>query len=126
MKIRTDINTEIILKKRGLGSSARARLHLANTVARLSDPFVPMQQGALKNTRQILGGGKAILYNTPHAHYQHEGKVMAGRAPKHYTGAAINYHGAPQRGKEWVKRMMANRGNDVADDLARYVGGKRK
>lgn len=126
MKIRTNINTAIILKKRGLGSSTKACLYLANAVARLSEPFVPMQQGTLKNSRQILGGGKAILYNTPYAHYQHKGVVMAGRAPKHYTGAAISYHGAPQRGKEWVKRMMANHGKEVEADLARFVGGKRK
>lgn len=115
-----------ILETRGLGGSSAARRHLATTVARLSDKYVPMQQGALKNTVQIDAEGKAILYNQPYAHYQYEGQVMGGRVPKHYTGAAITYHGAPMRGPRWDKRMMADRGNEVIDDLAKFVGGKRK
>ncbi len=126
MKIISHIETAAILNSRGLGGSTRARVHLANTVARLSDPYVPMQQGVLKNNRQIMEDGKGIRYNQPYAHYQYYGQVMAGRAPKHYTGKAIHYHGGPMRGANWDKRMMADRGNEVVDDLARFLGGKRK
>lgn len=126
VKIHPHIEPGPILDTRGLGGSTAARKHLANTVARLSDPYVPMQQGILKNTRQIDVDGKAILYNQPYAHYQYYGEVMGGRAPKQYTGAKNDYHGKPMRGKEWDKRMLADRGDEVVDDLAKFVGGKRK
>lgn len=121
-----NISPAVILKSRGLGSSTAACKHLANTVRRFSDPYVPMQQGELKNAAQIINDGRGILYNQPHAHYQYVGEVMEGRAPKHYTGRDIKYHGAPMRGKQWDKRMMADRGEEVVEDLAKFVGGKRK
>lgn len=126
VEIHPDIKTGAILEGRGLGSSSAARKHLAATVARLSDSYVPMAQGTLKNTRQIDVDGKAVLYQQPYAHYQYYGEVMAGRAPKQYTGKAIDYHGGPMRGPEWDKRMMADRHDEVVDDLAKFVGGHRK
>lgn len=126
MKVKTDIRPVVILRARGLGDSARARVFLANEVARLSDPYVPMQQGILKNTKQIAGNGRMITYLGPYAHYQYVGEVMAGRAPKHYTGKPLKYHGAPMRGPEWDKRMMADRRDDLVQSVANYVGGKPK
>ena len=49
----TKMNYSKILKQRGLGSDNKARLFLASEVARLSDPYVPMRDGNLKNTRII-------------------------------------------------------------------------
>lgn len=129
VKIQPHIEVGAILKSRGLGNSDAARRYLATKVARLSRPYVPMSAGAgahMKDQAQILEGGKGILYNTPYAHYQYYGEVMAGRAPKQYTGRPIDYHGAPLRGKQWDKRMMADQGDEVIDSLAKYVGGKRK
>ncbi|WP_050698980.1 minor capsid protein [Anaeromassilibacillus senegalensis] len=117
-KIYPRIETGAILRSRGLGASTSARRHLAVTVARLSDKYVPMQSSTLKNTRQIDSEGRAILYNQPYANTQYEGKSR--------SGAPLNYHGAPMRGPHWDKRMMADRGDEVIDDLAKFVGGKRK
>ena len=128
--MRIDINAHIqpaaILQSRGLGDSTAACRFLANDIARLCDPYVPMQQGTLKNSKQIESDGSSIQYNTPYAHYQYYGEVMAGRAPKHYTGKPIDYHGGPMRGPRWNQRMMADRGNEVIDNLAKFLGGKRK
>lgn len=126
MKVKTDIRPAAILRARGLGDSDRARVFLANEVARLSDPYVPMQQGILKNTKQIAGSGRTITYLGPYAHYQYVGEVMAGRAPKHYTGKPLTYHGSPMRGPEWDKRMMADRKDDLTQSVANHVGGKPK
>lgn len=129
MNFKVDVNSAAILSSRGLGSSTTTRKHLASTVARLCDPYVPMSAGSgahMKNLKQVAEDGSQILYPGPYAHYQHKGEVMAGRAPKHYTGRDIDYHGGPMRGKEWDKRMMADRGDEVIDDLAEFVGGKRK
>lgn len=126
MKVKTNIQPAAILRARGLGDSDRARVYLANEVARFSDPYVPMQQGTLKNNRQIAGDGRTITYSQPYAHYQYTGEVMAGRAPKHYTGKSLQYHGAPMRGANWDKRMMADRKDDLTQSVAQYVGGKPK
>lgn len=131
MSVKINVNPLAILNSRGLGDSTRARKYLASTVRRLCDPYVPMSDGAgahMKNLAEIneSGGAVELRYPGPYAHYQYRGEVMAGRAPKHYTGRDIRYTDAPMRGKEWDKRMMADRGDEVVDDLADFVGGKRK
>lgn len=126
MHIKTRIEPATILRARGLGSSPAARVRLCATVARLCDPYVPMRQGTLKNTRAIDPEGRRITYGQPYAHYQYKGRVMGGRAPKGYTGTSINYHGAPMRGPLWDRRMMADRKRDVEAELAQFVGGKPK
>jgi len=126
--ITSKINAKKILKSRGLGESNLAVLKLASVVRTYSDEYVPKQQGTLKNTARIVDTGinVYIVYNQPYAHYQYYGEAMAGPAPKHYTGEPLTYHEAPIRGKEWDKRMMADRGRDVTKALAVYVGGKLK
>ncbi|HIY38450.1 MAG TPA: minor capsid protein [Candidatus Agathobaculum merdigallinarum] len=126
MRVKTNISPAAILRSRGLGDSDRARVFLANEVARLSDPYVPMRQGTLKNTREIAGDGRTVTYPQPYAHYQYTGEVMAGRAPKHYTGKALTYHGAPMRGPNWNKRMLADRKGDLTQSVARFTGGRPK
>lgn len=115
---RTNINYAKILKKRGLGSDNKARLFLASEVARLSDPYVPMREGILKNTRIIASDGRNIKYPQCYAKKQYEGVSKSGRP--------FRYNGAPMRGREWDKRMMADRGQDVVRGLAKFVGGKPK
>lgn len=133
MSVKINVNPPAILNSRGLGDSTKARKYLASTVARLCDPYVPMSGGSgahMKNLRKIVkaenSDAVALIYEGPYAHYQYKGEVMAGRAPKHYTGRAIDYTDDPMRGKEWDKRMMADRGDEVVDALANFVGGKRK
>lgn len=128
VKVTSHIDPKKILEERGLGGDKRAVKFLASEVKRHCDKYVPMQQGTLKNTAQIVetSEGIGIYYGQPYAHYQYYGEVMAGRAPKHYTGNPIDYHGGPVRGKEWDKRMMADEGGQVRDAFAKYVGGKAK
>ena len=114
----TKINYSKILKQRGLGSDNKARLFLASEVARLSDPYVPKRDGYLKNTRIIASDGRNIKYPQCYAKKQYEGVSKSGRP--------FRYNGAPMRGREWDKRMMADRGQDVVRGLAKFVGGKPK
>lgn len=127
-KVNVNVSAAAILERRGLGKSTKAKKYLAATVKRLCDPYVPKRSGMLKNRAEVTesGGQVALEYEEPYAHYQYHGEVMAGRAPKHYTGRAIDYADGPMRGKEWGKRMMADRGDEVVDALAGYVGGERK
>ena len=119
--IKVDLPKAEILKKLGLGGSDKVRKYLASQVKRLCDPYVPMQQGDLKNRATIAGDGSFIVYTQPYAHYQYYGEVMAGRAPKQYTGKKINYHGAPMRGKEWDKRMLADKSKDLERSVEAYI-----
>jgi hypothetical protein len=122
MKIKVDINTAQIMKKRGLGGDHRAQKYLASEVKRLCDPYVPMQQGTLKNTAVVASDGSSVTYVQPYAHYQYYGEAMAGRAPKQYTGKPLDYHGAPMRGPNWDKRMMADKSGELVNNLKNYIG----
>ena len=121
VSVKVDINTRKILESRGLGATNKARKYLASEIVRLSDPYVPFQQGMLKNQRQIASDGSQIVYTAPYAHYQYYGEVMAGRAPKHYTGRALKYNGAPMRGAFWTERMLIDKGREVKKNVERYI-----
>lgn len=122
MDIQVNIDAERILKKYGLGQSKEAQKALAEDVERLCQPYVPMSAGSgahMVNAARVTD--ESIIYPGPYAHYQYVGEVMAGRAPKHYTGQPIDYHGAPMRGKQWDKRMMADKGKEVEKNFENYL-----
>lgn len=121
VSVQVDVNTKKILDRRGLGGDYRAQKFLASEVARFCDPYVPMQQGFLKNQYQISSTGDSLTYVAPYAHYQYYGQVMAGRAPKHYTGDKLTYNGAPMRGAQWEKRMLADKSQDLTNSLEAYI-----
>lgn len=126
IEITTNIDNETILRTRGMGSSKKLQIFLANKVVSYCDPYVPMQQGTLKNSAKISRNGDTIIYPGPYAHYQYVGKVMAGRAPKHYTGADLNYNDAPLRGPQWDRRMLADRKDDIVQDVETFIRRKGK
>lgn len=121
VKVSVDINTAEIMRLRGLGGDHRAQQHLASEVKRLSDPYVPKQSGHLKNSAVVAPDGSALTYQGPYAHYQYKGDVMAGRAPKQYTGDKLQHSGAPMRGPQWVNRMMADKKTELENNLAAYL-----
>ena len=123
MKITVNIDSKKILAERGLGSSDKVRKYLASEVARLSDPYVPFQNGPLKNQRAIASDGSQLVYTQPYAHYQYYGKVMAGRAPKKYTGDDLTYNGAPMRGARWTERMLADKRGEIEKNVEKFIGG---
>lgn len=120
-KVVVDLPKAEILKRLGLGGTNKVQKYIASQVKRLCDPYVPMQQGHLKNTATIAGDGSFIVYSQPYAHYQYYGEVMAGRAPKHYTGEKLTYHGAPTRGPQWEKRMLADKSKDLEKSVEAYI-----
>lgn len=128
MKVNVKVNIDCnkILQSRGLGKDGTAAKYLANLVARYSDKRVPFQDGYLKNHHPItVQNGAAVLeYTQPYAHYQYHGQVMAGRAPKHYTGKALTYNQAPTRGSKWDVRTMQADGTRIVADFAKFVGGE--
>lgn len=136
MKVKVNVDTADILRRRGLGDSNKARIMLASEVARKCGPYVPKQSGALKNSSQIADNGRKLIYPGPYAHYQYEGVLMVSENTgstyarkgerKRSTGKPLTYHGAAMRGKQWDKRMMADRKDDLTQWYARLIGGKAK
>ncbi|MDD4390591.1 MAG: minor capsid protein [Eubacteriales bacterium] len=125
MKMTVESNLDgvaAMLKKRGLEVGGRVQRLFTNEVARYADPYIPMQQGALKNMPIIEDDG--IIYNTPYARYQYYGKVMVGKAPKKLTERSLTYHGAPKRGAFWDKRMWADKKSIIMDMVAKEAGGR--
>lgn len=123
LKVEVDIDTAKIMRQRGLGGDNGAQIHLANKVKSLCDPYVPMSSGTLKNTAAIASDGSSITYIQPYAHYQYAGQVLVGRAPKVPNGKALTYSGGGMRGAQWDKRMIADKGEELARDMAKFVGG---
>lgn len=94
-----------IIIKRSVGKNGKAALFLANEIRRLSDPYVPMANGTLKDTAVVTPG--KITYDQPYARrqwYEHRGNGL--------------------RGPRWCERMWANRGKEIVHAVAKYVGGK--
>lgn len=132
MSVKVDINKAEILKRLGLGGTNKVQKYLASQVKNFCDPYVPMQTGTLKNSAVIAGDGSSITYQGPYAHYQYEGKVYgpnytngerfwSGKAPKAPTGEKLTYHGAPMRGPQWDKRMLADKSQDLERSLDAYI-----
>lgn len=61
--------------------SKETQQFIANEVARLSDPYVPMQSGNLKNHRIIANDGSTITYPGPYAHYHWAGEIYGPNIP---------------------------------------------
>lgn len=121
MRVKVNINVNKILSSRGLGSSKEVQKHLASEIVRLSDPYIPMQQGDLKNRRTIAADGSEIVYTQPYAHYQWYGKVMAGRPPKQYTGDDLTYSGGSPRGPRWAERMLADKKKEIENNIEVFI-----
>lgn len=96
-----------ILAKRKLEKGGQAQRFMVAEVRRVTDPYVPLKKGPLKNS--AVEHEESIEYITPYARRQyHENK------------------GKGLRGKEWDKRMWADRGQEITQSVADYIGGKAK
>ena len=127
ISVTNNVNAGQIKERKGLGSGGKLRKYLAARVKLHCDPYVPMRSGTLKNTAQISSDGSELVYNQPYAHYHYHGMAMAGRAPKHYTGKPLQHHGAPMRGPQWEKRMLADKRGVLEQEVAAFInsnGGK--
>ena len=114
------------LANRGLEAKGRAQQFIDNEVLRTSEPYVPMDIGALKQSGingTVIGSGK-LVYNSPYARYQYYGKLMVGKAPKTLTNIPLEYHsGDSRRGAFWFERAKADHLEEWIRGTAQVVGG---
>lgn len=106
VKIKLDLDpTQEILLRRGLNEGGEVQQFFTSEIARHCDSYVPMDTGMLKNTKQI--DTDSITYPQPYAqkqYYENKGNGLRGQA--------------------WDKRMMADRGNEIVEAVAKKAGGK--
>lgn len=120
-------NVNKIIKDHGLDDNGRVTRFLRDTVDRLSDPYIPMSSGTLKNTK-TYPNNHSIKYISPYAHYMYKGKKALGASrPKGVkrtiSNQPLKYQGAPKRGAEWDKRMVRDRKRDIEKDLKNFIKG---
>lgn len=97
--------TDKILLKRQLNKNGGAQKFFTHEVRRMCDPYVPKLSGVLKDS--AVENVDSIEYIQPYArrqYYEHKGNGL--------------------RGKQWDKRMMADRGKEIVRAVAKYCGGK--
>lgn len=97
--------TQQILMKRNLEKNGAAQRFFTHEVRRLSDPYVPMQTGMLKNS--AVENADNIVYP----------QVYSKKQYMHNRGKGL-------RGKLWDRRMWSDRGDEVVQSVAKFVGGK--
>lgn len=99
--------TQEILLKRTLNKDGGVQQFFTHEVRRQCDPYVPMDNGPLKNTAQEYSD--KIVYPQPYAqkqYYENKGNGL--------------------RGQVWDKRMWSDRGDEIVEAVARKAGGKAK
>lgn len=109
-----------------------AQVHFDNRVLRDSNAFAPEKEGDLVRsgiTHTVPGRGE-VVWNTPYAHYQYEGRVMVGRRsrsawakkhePKDYTENRLKYNKKEARAKwfeEAKKKYLNEWKKGIEEDL---------
>ncbi len=113
------LNVDKLLAERGLGRSHKADLFLGETVRSYCADYVPVRTGALRDSALVTAAGDRaeLRYRRSYAREVYVG-VRDGRV--------LHFRGAPLRGAYWDKRMMADRGGEVTQRLAEFVGGEVK
>ncbi|WP_018592622.1 minor capsid protein [Terrisporobacter glycolicus] len=105
-----------ILTARRLQENGEGQKFLSSQVKKFCDPYVPFQEGPLKNTAVV--NTKSVIYPSIYARYQYYGVSKLGKP--------LNYGHPPLRGKMWDKRMMADKGPELVSSVAKFCGGKSK
>ncbi len=124
-------NVDDCIKALGLDERGRVQQFVTNEVLKLSDTYIPLDEGGLKrsghieNDTDVVWGGEAA----PYAHYMWEGivyedpKLHCAGFPvkdggwrsrkgveKVPTTRTLEYREAPVRGDHWVPRMLQDGG----------------
>lgn len=128
---RIECNPEKIAGSRDFAGATK---YMAARFKAYCDPYVPFRSGHLKNTAFV--GKNYVRYLGPYAQFQYGGVVMVGimthspwarrGEPKRVTGKPLSYSGGGQRGPNWDKRMMEQRGDELRQDVANYLKAKSK
>ncbi len=99
---------DAILLKRHLDDNGEAQRFFTHEVRRVADPYVPMQTGMMKNS--AIETANTITYPQPYSKRQYYGNGSDGSENL--------------RGRLWIPRMWSDRGKEIVQSVADYVGGR--
>ena len=118
------VNT--ILTRMGVKPDGDVQMFVTNTVNRRITRYMPFRSGALSTKLKHIKSATEIEVLGPYARYQYYGKVMEGPAPKAVTDRDLKYDKTknPLAGPFWDRRLIANEGAQIADEVRRYVSGR--
>lgn len=114
-KVNIDVNKQEVRAKKAI-ETIRPKVKLQ--IAKDCNKNVPMKNNHLRNSaiRSASINNDFIRWDTPYAHFQHEGKVMIGEKShspwarhgekKIYNGKNLTYR---MGGSKWVEKTMAER-----------------
>ena len=117
---------EQIINRLGMDEGGRVQRFFTSEVARLCDPYVPMDTGVLKRNKEVAD--TYVHYVSPYAakqYYTNEGKEMK-RGGKVSRGIYETRKFNGLRGKYWDKRMMADKGDQLVQSVENYARSGRK
>ena len=115
VKIQMD-PTQKILLRRYLNQNGKAQQYFTKQVAAKSEPYIPFDTGRLKDI-DVTIETKRIIYSAPYAKKQYYSNKGMGKGGLHNGGL---------RGRYWDKRCWQQRGNEIVQSVANFVGGKKK
>lgn len=126
-KAKLDIKpTAELLRSRGLQPGGAVQKVVDSETMRYMSDYMPRRQaGSLEHLMvmaTVIGSGQIDIPG-PYAHYLHEGILFVSPTTgsawakknevKVSTGKALNYTGAPMRGKKFFDRMKADHKDDI-------------
>lgn len=128
--------TSVIKARLGIEPNGRVQKYFQNQCYRYMDKYVPSDEGNLRKNVDLSDPTK-IVYNSPYAHYQYEGKLYvmdngkgAYYSPtygfwsdkgkkKHATERPLNHTGG--RGSHWDKKMVTAEFDSLVAKVQNYV-----
>lgn len=134
-------DTRRCIERLGLTERGRVQRMACEEILRLSDPYVPLSEGYLRDTGHVVNNTE-IVWNGPYAHYMYEGIVYedpvlhnAGyrtengwesreNVQKVPTDRRLHYNNGSLRGDHWVDRMINNGGRRRVEEAVRRAVGQ--
>lgn len=137
---------EKVITDFGLQEGGPAQTFLTSEVKRLSDDYVPMSSGALKNNTTDKPNHTGYVYESIYAQYQWEGNLMVdpitlkgsffNETYGHWSRPGVpkildpdgrklnNFNGI--RGPYWVERMWADRKDEIIAAVNKFIKEENK
>lgn len=111
MKVEFNIlETQLLIKARGLEAKGEVQQFIDSEVLRLTDPYVPKDTGTLKKsgTQHTKIGSGDVVYKTPYARQQY-----------------WNNKGEGLRGPKWFHRAKENHKVEILKGARQKAGAKK-